>query len=114
MRARVLIVDDDTGFRRLIGGVLTDRGYEIVGEAGTLADARTAIAALAPDALLLDVNLPDGNGLKFATELDSGLRVLLTSTDPEAAPARLLAASGAQGFVIKTDLLDADLETLLG
>ena len=114
MPVRVLIVDDDTRFRQLIGGVLADRGYEIVGEAGTLEDASNAIAELAPDALLLDINLPDGNGLKFATELASGLRILLTSTDPEAAPARLLEASGAQGFVVKTDLFDADLESLLG
>ena len=39
MPVRVLIVDDDTRFRQLIGDVLADRGYEIVGEAGTLADA---------------------------------------------------------------------------
>ena len=116
MPLRLLIVDDDAAFRRTIGAVLSDRGYRIVGEAGSVADARVAISALAPDALLLDINLPDGNGLAYATELQAGAgppRVLLTSTDAGAAPPRLLARSGAS-FIAKADLLVTDLSSLLG
>jgi DNA-binding NarL/FixJ family response regulator len=116
MPLRLLIVDDDPIFRRTIGAVLSDRGYLVVGEANTIRDARLAISTLAPDALLLDINLADGNGLAFATELHANTgspRVLLTSTDAGAAPPRLLARSGAS-FIAKADLLVTDLSSLLG
>ena len=117
MAVTVLLVDDDDGFRARIRVVLTERGYHVVGEAGTLAQAREAVAALAPEALLLDVNLPDGNGIRFAEELSAaagGPRVMLTSNDAGVAPARLLRRSGATGFVSKTDLIAADLRAYLG
>jgi DNA-binding NarL/FixJ family response regulator len=116
MALRMLIVDDDATFRRMIGFALSGHGYQVVGEAESLGNARTAIAALAPDALLLDVNLPDGNGLAFAAELHAGggaPRVLLTSSDASAAPRRLLAGCGAC-FVAKDELLATDLGSLLG
>jgi DNA-binding NarL/FixJ family response regulator len=110
MRMRVLIVDDDAAFRRTAGRVLDDRGYEIAGEAETMAEARSAIARLRPDAVLLDVQLPDGNGTALAEELAAGapgIRVLLTSSDTAAPPAGV-------GFVAKTDLIAADLSRYLG
>ena len=117
MSVRVLIVDDDAAFRAAIGAVLIERGYEVVGEAATVAHARVAMAELHPDALVLDVNLPDGNGIVFAMELSTSgdaARVLLTSTDSAATTRRLLQQSGAAGFIVKTDLVDADLRPYLG
>jgi DNA-binding NarL/FixJ family response regulator len=115
MPVRLLIVDDDTAFRTAIAAALHDRGYEIAGQAGTVAEARVAIAHLRPDAVLLDVNLPDGNGISLAAELaPSGLRIVLTSSDSAAPPTRLLGRSGAAAFIPKTDLLVADLEAALG
>jgi DNA-binding NarL/FixJ family response regulator len=112
MPTRVLIVDDDARFRALVAHALAERGYEVVGEAATIADARAAVAELRPDAVLCDVNLPDGNGLVLAGELRP-LRVLLTSSDENAAPPRLLARAGAS-FVPKPDFLITDLRPLLG
>ncbi len=109
---RVLIVDDDPRFRATVAGALADRGYEVAGEAATVAEARTLVAELRPDAVLCDVNLPDGNGLALAGELRP-LRVLLTSSDEHAAPPRLLARVGA-AFVAKPDFLITDLRPLLG
>ena len=114
MPIRVLIVDDDPAFRDGIARELTERGYEIAGFATTLAEARAALAALEPDAVLLDVNLPDGNGVTFAGDVHTRARILLTSTDGDAAPARLVERSGAAGFLAKTELLDADLGCYLG
>jgi DNA-binding NarL/FixJ family response regulator len=110
--ARVLIVDDDPRFRAMVSDALAARGYDVVGEAATIAAARAAVAELRPDAVLCDVNLPDGNGLVLAGELRP-MRVLLTSSDENAAPPRLLARSGA-GFVAKPDFLITDLRPLLG
>jgi DNA-binding NarL/FixJ family response regulator len=117
MPVRVLLVDDDEAFRRSAARILAERGYDVVGQASTIAEARAAVVRLRPDALLLDVNLPDGNGVALATELtrDGGsLRVLLTSTDASAVTARLLARCGADGFVAKPDLMAVDLRCHLG
>ena len=118
MAIRVLIVDDDPSFRRTIEAVLTARGYEVAGEAGTLAEARSALVRLDPDAVLLDVNLPDGDGISFAADLPptSGMppRVLLTSSDRTAAPDRMLSRAPVAGFIPKTELIAADLRPYLG
>jgi DNA-binding NtrC family response regulator len=104
----VLIADDDGDFCRTASKLLSDRGYRVVGRADSVAAARLAIDELRPDAVLLDIHLPDGDGVSLAEELASshpGLRVLLTSTDalPEGAP-----------FVAKTDLVATDLVPYLG
>jgi DNA-binding NarL/FixJ family response regulator len=113
MPVRLLLVDDDAAFREAAAQLLADRGYDVVGRASTVAEARAAVRRLHPDALLLDVNLPDGNGVDFAAELD-GTRVLLTSTDSSAVTRRLLERSGAIGFVAKPDLMAVDLRSYLG
>jgi len=117
MPVRVLIVDDDEAFREFAAQLLGGRGYDVVGRAGGVAEARAAVGRLRPDALLLDVNLPDGNGVALATELSrdgESPRVLLTSTDSSAVTRPLLERSGATGFVAKPDLTAADLRVYLG
>src|SRR5215212_12095924 len=84
MATRVLIVDDDRSFRRAAAMLLCARGFEVVGEAADGREAIAAIEALQPDAVLLDVHLPDGDGPELARRLSPdgwGPRVLLTSSD---------------------------------
>ena len=81
---RVLIVDDSAAFRSAVRALLTRRGYLVVGEADTAARAVEAAERLAPDAVLLDVHLPDGSGFELSaalTDADPDLAVLLTSTE---------------------------------
>jgi DNA-binding NarL/FixJ family response regulator len=111
----VLVVDDDAAFRGVARRMLSAVGFVVVGEAGTAKGAAEQAEQLRPDALLIDVGLPDGDGVALAVQL-IGLpwrpRVLLTSTDPEAvAPADVI-ASGALGFLAKQDLPDAPLARL--
>jgi DNA-binding NarL/FixJ family response regulator len=115
MQSTVLIIDDDRQFRRLVAELLVARGYRVVGEAGSAEEGLALAAALRPDAVLLDVNLPDGDGLSVAGHLSAGdgPRVLLTSTDSAAATARLVRGSGAVGFVAKTELAGAALDGYL-
>ena len=108
----ILIVDDDAGFRRVARDLLTARGYGVAGEAASLAEARAAVEARAPDGILLDVNLPDGDGLDFLSELwpaEPAMRVLLTSNHESPAPAEVVKRLGAAGFVRKRDLVGAHL-----
>jgi two-component system phosphate regulon response regulator OmpR len=67
-QGRVLIVDDDRGLRETIADFLTGEGYETI-EAGNVSEARTIIEKAAPDILLLDINMPGGDGLTLASQL---------------------------------------------
>jgi DNA-binding NarL/FixJ family response regulator len=115
MECTVLIVDDDAQFRRVAAELLADRGYRVVGEAGSAADGLALAEELRPDAMLVDVNLPDGDGLSVAARLpaNDGPRVLLTSTDASATTDRLVRGSGAAGFLSKADLTYAALDRYL-
>src|SRR5437763_1280050 len=100
MSTSVLIVDDDRGFRRAAAELLSGRGYRVVGCASTVEEALVRVAELGPDVVLLDVNLPDGDGVRLAAELcggENGRRVLLTSSDRAAVTSELLECCGAIG-----------------
>ena len=62
MPARVLVVDDDAAIRRLLRNTLVRAGHDVA-EAGTARDALHQAAAGHPDAVLLDLGLPDRDGL---------------------------------------------------
>jgi DNA-binding NarL/FixJ family response regulator len=115
-KTSVLIVDDDPGFGRAAAEMLTSRGYRVLGQATTRRAAFAECEQLEPDAVLLDVRLPDGDGVAFAKRLlarSGRTRVLLTSTDRKAVPAGLLRQSGAVGFIPKVELANSDLDRFL-
>ena len=117
MSISILIVDDDPIFVQSAADMLETAGFRVVRGASTAAEAREAIRSLGPDAVLMDVNLPDGDGIALAAELcdkGDGPSVLLTSSDPSAAPRRVVERSGAIGFLSKTDLTCADFAALFG
>jgi DNA-binding NarL/FixJ family response regulator len=117
MAASVLIVDDDPSFRELAERVLRAAGMRVVGQADSVASAVPAAKAARPDAALVDVMLPDGDGVALARKLAAlpwEPRVLITSSSPDAAGREEIARSGAVGFVAKHELPDAPLERLLG
>jgi CheY-like chemotaxis protein len=117
MATRILIVDDDPRFRALARTLLGRLGYVIVAEAADGAKALVAARRVRPDAALVDVQLPDIDGLALAQRLheaDGGLRILLTSTDPTLVAPAALADSGAVAFVPKDKLAVTDLAPLLG
>jgi DNA-binding NarL/FixJ family response regulator len=109
---RVLIVDDHPHFRTAATQLLESRGYEIAGEADCEAGALERVARLAPDAVLLDVNLGDGFGPRLCAKLverDPALAVLLVSSDDFEASCEVVQASGARGLVSKAELARTDL-----
>ncbi len=67
-KGKVVVVDDDAQIRAVCCEVLANSGFETL-EAGTLAEARKHLLDARPDLLLLDVVLPDGDGLTFFEEL---------------------------------------------
>jgi DNA-binding NarL/FixJ family response regulator len=117
MSGSVLVVDDDPAFRRLARRILTTYGLVFAGEADTAASAMVLVGSLRPDAVLVDIGLPDGDGITLArrlTELPWRPRVVLTSSDADAATAGDVLRSGAEAFVPKDELPNAALNRLLG
>ncbi|MCR8897023.1 MULTISPECIES: response regulator [Gordonia] len=101
----VFLVDDHEIVRRGLVELLDhDDGVRVVGEAATCAQALARVPTVKPDVAVLDVRLPDGNGIELCRELLSrvdGLRclILTSMTDDEAMMDAILA--GASGYVIK-------------
>jgi DNA-binding NarL/FixJ family response regulator len=113
----VLIVDDDPGFRELAGRLLIASGLTVVGKAGTVAAALADAARLKPSALLVDVELPDGDGITLARELAAlpwRPRVVITSINGDITTSDEARSAGAAAFVPKADLPNAPLAQLLG
>jgi DNA-binding NarL/FixJ family response regulator len=113
MTTRVLLVDDHAMFRSGVRAELGDR-VDVVGEAGTPAEAIAAIRSSQPEVVLLDVHMPDGGGLAvleaIAPELPE-IRFLALSVSDAAEDVIALIRAGARGYVTKTisadDLADA-------
>jgi DNA-binding NarL/FixJ family response regulator len=106
----VLVVDDSAAFRATAQVLPRARGYEVVGAAGDLASAIAAARDLEPDCVLLDVNLPDGDGATVAASFAADVVLVSTLDLGEDAVVR----SGARGFVRKAELASPRLVELLG
>lgn len=121
-RFRVVVADDHHVVRAGLRAVLSEsRELEVVGEAGTAAEAVSICAELHPDVLLLDLRLPDRSGVDVCREIKlahAECKVLfLTSYGDEANVLAGLAA-GADGYLLKTitgsDIADAVLKVASG
>ena len=112
----MLIVDDHPSFRQSARLLLEADGWNVVGEA---ADGRAALDAadeLAPDLVLLDVQLPDLDGFEVSRRLRAGAagpRVVMTSSRDACDYGTLALDNGAQGFVPKAELSGEALEEFL-
>jgi len=101
----VFLVDDhEVVCRGLIELLSVDPDLEVIGQAGSVAEAMVKIPALRPDVAVLDVRLPDGNGIELCRDLLSRMPdlrcLMLTSfTSDEAMLDAILA--GASGYVVK-------------
>ncbi|MFJ3306679.1 response regulator [Streptomyces sp. NPDC086549] len=112
---RVFLLDDHEVVRRGVRDLLNDEpDITVVGEAGTVEQALVRVPALRPQVAVLDVRLPDGDGVTVCRELRSHMPdlacLMLTSFDDEEALLDSIMA-GASGYVLKqiqgTDLVSA-------
>lgn len=111
MGKSILIVDDSKELLRLNERVLRPQGCDIL-TAGTLKESRAIVAANKPDAILLDIDLPDGNGIDFCRELAGEIPVvfLTARSDEKVAKEGLLA--GGCAFLTKPYQLDELLDAV--
>jgi DNA-binding NarL/FixJ family response regulator len=104
MKARVVLVDDHAMFRSGVRAELGDR-VQVVGEAGSVADAIAVITDARPDVVLLDVHMPDGGGLAVLEAVSKELpdtRFLALSVSDAAEDVIAIIRAGASGYVTKT------------
>lgn len=114
MMPRVLIVDDQPAFRRVLGQLLAQAGLVVIGEAGDIPEAEALVRTNLPDLAIVDVMLPGISGLDGTPRLKAlapDLRVILVSAHLNHAGIYQGAAreAGAEAFVPKDDL---DLEVV--
>src|SRR5690349_16040077 len=107
---RLFLVDDHDLIRKGLAAFIDAQDdMDVAGEASTAEDALARIPAVRPDVVVLDVRLPDGNGVEVCRELRSrvdGLRVvMLTSFTDESALVDSIVA-GAAGYLLKTTMGD--------
>lgn len=120
MKAQILVVEDTKSTSDLIAQVLKDEGFEVK-VVDSLAKARTDIGRALPELLILDRNLPDGDGLELCKELREAPKTatlpLLFLTAKKAVDDRVSGLkSGADDYLVKpfnTEELVARVESLL-
>jgi DNA-binding NarL/FixJ family response regulator len=113
----VLVVDDDPEFRALAARLLAAAGLTVVGEADSILAALAAADRVKPSAVLVDAELPDGDGIRLARDLAAlpwHPRIVLVSVDPDIATTDNAHRGGAEAFLNKVELANAPLAQLLG
>ena len=115
----IVVVDDHDDFRTHAAEMLATGGYEVVGSCPDGRSALSAIAALRPDVVLLDVQLPDLDGFAVIEQVNragdgTAPIVVLTSTREAADYGGRVAQSGAAGFISKEELSARSLDALVG
>lgn len=115
-RIRIVLVDDHAVVRAGLARVLESHdGIEIVGQAGTIKDASERIEVTRPDVVVLDLELPDGNGLDLLPEIERRLpdtKVLVLSMHDETSYVQNAFAAGVDGYLLK-DAAEAELAAAL-
>ena len=113
----VLVVDDHVEFRASVRALLVADGFTVVGEAATGAEAIRAAGDLVPDIVLLDIRLPDFDGIAVAAAMAAlpvPPEVVLVSSRDRSVYGTRLTQARARGFLAKSDLSGPALRGLLG
>src|SRR5918997_2302883 len=116
MNRTVLIVDDHPSFRASARMLLEAEGFDVIGEAEDGESALRAVRELQPDLVLLDVQLPDIDGIEVAARLTangSAPAIVLTSSRDLADLGPVRDRCDVRGFIPKAELSGAALEALL-
>jgi DNA-binding NarL/FixJ family response regulator len=102
---RLLVVDDHEVVRRGLVSLLDRRaGFEVVAEAGSVAESIEAAARFEPDLVIMDVRLPDGSGIEACREIRTArptTRVIMLTSYPDEEAVLSAIIAGASGYLLK-------------
>jgi len=107
LNMRILIADDHELFRRGVAAELTQvPGWIVAAEANNGRDAVALAASLKPDVVVLDLTMPELNGLEAARQIvsaDPSARILILTAHESEQLVREVLSAGARGYVLKSD-----------
>jgi DNA-binding NarL/FixJ family response regulator len=107
---RLMIVDDSASTRTMLHEALAlEEGIDVVGEAGSGREAVRVAGELGPDIILMDVRMPDGDGIEATRVLangNGGPRVVALSWSDDPRTVRAMLEAGAVGYVVKGGAID--------
>jgi len=111
---KVLIVDDHAVVRHGLKTALESHGFQVVAEAASINQARAFIAQTNPDALIVDINLPDGSGfdlVSWSRKISPTIAIVVLTLNDGKDYVRAAKLAGANAFIVKnaplTDVLAA-------
>ena len=113
--AKILLVDDAAFMRKVIRDTLSKAGYTDIHEAVDGADAVEKYAQLAPDLVLMDITMPNMDGLEALKAIrakDSGANVVMCSAMGQESMVMDAVRSGAKDFIVKPFKPDRILKTV--
>lgn len=102
---RVMVVDDHPMWRDAVARDLGERGFDVVATASSVREAVDRARAVSPDLVLMDMNLPDGNGTEATSAIRDVLpqvRVLVLSASSERTDVLDAVKAGASGYLLKS------------
>jgi DNA-binding NarL/FixJ family response regulator len=112
---RLLVVDDHDVVRQGLIAALRSFGFENIDSAGSVKEARSKIAVFSPEAIIVDLNLPDGSGfeiVKWVRSISSTTAILVLSLNEPSRFAQMARASGANSYLSKTQPIDEILSAV--
>ena len=101
---KVLIVDDHIVVRHGLKSAVQSHGYEVVAEAGSVNEAQAFMAQTNPDAIIVDINLPDGSGfdlVAWSRRVSPRTAIVVLTLNDGADYVRAAKSAGANAFIIK-------------
>ena len=106
---RLIIVDDHSVVRHGLKSACQTHGFEVIAAVGSVNEARSAISALVPNAVVVDINLPDASGfdlIHWIRSIDHELPIIVLTLNDSAEYISAARKGGANAFVVKSAPID--------
>ena len=113
---RLLIIDDHAVVRQGLIQAFNDKGFASVETAGTLKEARAKIAAFNPEAIIVDLNLPDGSGLEivqWVRKHSADVAIIILSLNDPAQFVKIARSSGANAYLSKSQSMPEIISSVI-
>jgi DNA-binding NarL/FixJ family response regulator len=113
---RLLIIDDHAVVRQGLVQAFCDKGFASIETAGNLKEARAKIAAFNPEAIIVDLNLPDGSGLEivqWVREHSAEVAIIILSLNDPAQFVKIARSSGANAYLSKSQSMPEIISSVI-
>jgi DNA-binding NarL/FixJ family response regulator len=113
---RLLIIDDHAVVRQGLIQAFNDKGFASIESAGTLKEARAKIAAFNPEAIIVDLNLPDGSGLEivqWVRKFSADIAIIILSLNDPAQFVKVARSSGANAYLSKSQSMSEIISSVI-